>query len=86
MLQTLPPAAKHIQIKIIINHKSLIINLTGNGCIEFPEFVQAMYSYMSSGDNSDQELIDAFNIFDKNGDGHISFQGALPGFPIEDVS
>ena len=37
-----------------------------------------MYSYMSSGDNSDQELIDAFNIFDKNGDGHISFQGVLP--------
>ena len=48
---------------------------SGNGSIEFPEFVQAMYSYMAEGDNSDRELIDAFNIFDRNGDGHISFQG-----------
>lgn len=42
-----------------------------NGTIEFNEFVTLMESKMRDND-SEEEIIEAFKIFDKKGNGHIS--------------
>ncbi|CCF59500.1 hypothetical protein KAFR_0H00900 [Kazachstania africana CBS 2517] len=48
------------------------IDIDGNHEIEFNEFLTLMARQTDSGDST-QELIDAFKVFDKNGDGLISF-------------
>lgn len=42
-----------------------------NGTIEFSEFVQLMESKMKDND-SEEEIFEAFKIFDKKGNGHVS--------------
>ena len=42
-----------------------------NGSIEFSEFVQLMESKMKDND-SEEEIFEAFKIFDKKGNGHVS--------------
>lgn len=42
-----------------------------NGTIEFSEFVQLMESKMKDND-SEEEIFEAFKIFDKKGNGHIT--------------
>ena len=44
---------------------------TGNGTIDFTEFLQMMAKKMKDTD-TEQELIDAFHVFDKDGNGFIS--------------
>ena len=43
----------------------------GNGTIDFPEFLQMMAKKMKEGD-SEEELREAFKVFDKDGNGFIS--------------
>jgi len=44
----------------------------GNGTIEFPEFVVMMAKQARESDAGD-EIREAFTMFDKNGDGYISY-------------
>lgn len=45
--------------------------LTGNGTIEFNEFLHMMSKKMKETDK-EEELKEAFRVFDRNGDGFIS--------------
>lgn len=47
------------------------IDVDGNHKIEFSEFLALMSRQLKSND-SEQELLEAFKVFDKNGDGLIS--------------
>jgi len=47
------------------------VDADGNGTIDFTEFLTMMTKHMKEADN-DQELREAFKVFDKNGDGKIS--------------
>uniref|UniRef100_A0A1W7RAW9 Calglandulin n=1 Tax=Hadrurus spadix TaxID=141984 RepID=A0A1W7RAW9_9SCOR len=48
-----------------------IVDQDGNGTIEFDEFLYMMSKKMKDTD-SEEELKEAFRVFDKNGDGFIS--------------
>ena len=43
----------------------------GNGTIDFEEFLQMMAKKMKDSDN-EEELREAFRVFDKDGNGYIS--------------
>lgn len=45
--------------------------LTGNGTVDFPEFLTMMSKQLSSRDTAD-EIREAFRVFDKDGNGFIS--------------
>lgn len=47
------------------------VDVDGNGLIDFPEFLQMMARKMKDTD-SDEEIREAFRVFDKDGDGFIS--------------
>lgn len=47
------------------------LNVTGNGTIDFPEFLTMMSKKMKDAD-SDEEIREAFRVFDKDGNGFIS--------------
>merc|ERR1712232_1412284 len=42
-----------------------------NGCIDFPDFLSLMARKMKETD-TEEELIEAFKVFDRDGDGFIS--------------
>ncbi|WAR18957.1 CALM-like protein [Mya arenaria] len=44
--------------------------IAGNGTIEFPEFLTLMARRMKDTE-SEEEILEAFRVFDKNGDGFI---------------
>ena len=50
---------------------SLTIIFTGNGTIDFPEFLTMMARKMKDTD-SEEELRESFRVFDKDGNGYIS--------------
>ena len=47
------------------------MHLTGNGTIDFPEFLTMMARKMKDSD-SEEEIREAFRVFDKDGNGFIS--------------
>merc|ERR1712137_538840 len=47
------------------------VDKEGSNAIDFPEFVKMMAKKMKDTE-SEEEIIDAFKVFDKNGDGLIS--------------
>ncbi|XP_063691174.1 calmodulin-like isoform X5 [Bolinopsis microptera] len=47
------------------------VDADGNGTIDFKEFLEMMTKHMKEAD-CDQELREAFKVFDQNGDGFIS--------------
>jgi len=47
------------------------VDADGNGEIDFPEFLTMMARKMKDTD-SEEEIKEAFKVFDKNGDGKIS--------------
>jgi len=47
------------------------VDTNNSGAIDFNEFVQLMGRKITTGDK-DSEFREAFKLFDKNGDGHIS--------------
>ena len=49
----------------------IFLLLTGNGEIDFEEFLQMMSKKIKETD-TEEEIKDAFRVFDKNGDGMIS--------------
>lgn len=50
---------------------SVIQNISGNGTIDFPEFLTMMARKMKDTD-SEEEIREAFRVFDKDGNGFIS--------------
>lgn len=62
-----------------VNHtkaSKLLIALSvlqiGNGTIEFPEFVAMMAKKQQDGGDQEEDLREAFKVFDKDGNGQIS--------------
>ena len=55
---------------IRINNYSIIV-ISGNGTIDFPEFLNMMATKLDDLD-SETEIKETFRLFDKNGDGFIS--------------
>ena len=51
--------------------KNLYFSETGNGTIDFPEFLTMMARKMKDTD-SEEEIREAFRVFDKDGNGFIS--------------
>jgi calmodulin len=49
------------------------VDADGVGSIDFPEFLSLMARKMKDS-NTHEELIEAFKIFDKNGDGYLSLR------------
>ena len=49
----------------------IFFSFTGNGEIDFEEFLQMMSKKIKETD-TEEEIKDAFRVFDKNGDGMIS--------------
>ena len=47
------------------------VDIDGNGTIDFPEFLTMMARKTKGGD-SDEEIKEAFRVFDKDGNGFIS--------------
>ncbi|XP_033763698.1 calmodulin-A-like [Pecten maximus] len=47
------------------------VDTDGNGTIDFPEFLSMMARQVRDG-NEDEELVEAFRVFDKDGNGFIS--------------
>jgi calmodulin len=47
------------------------VDSDGNGCIDFPEFLTMMARKMKPTD-TEAEMKEAFNVFDKDKDGYIS--------------
>eukprot|EP00753_Platysulcus_tardus_P018317 PLAT6820.4.p4 GENE.PLAT6820.4~~PLAT6820.4.p4 ORF type:complete len:150 (-),score=77.49 PLAT6820.4:177-626(-) len=47
------------------------VDADGNGTIDFPEFLTMMARKMKDTD-SEEEILEAFKVFDKDGDGYIS--------------
>merc|ERR1719217_1649187 len=51
------------------------VDVDGNDTIDFPEFLSFMAMKMRGCDNDDdEELREAFNVFDRNRDGVIDFE------------
>lgn len=51
--------------------KNFLISFPGNGTIDFPEFLTMMARKMKDTD-SEEEIREAFRVFDKDGNGFIS--------------
>lgn len=54
-----------------LEHLSNIIYFLGNGTIDFPEFLTMMARKMKDSD-TEEEIREAFRVFDKDGNGFIS--------------
>lgn len=67
VMQTLGQNPTKAEIQDMINE----VDIDGNSSIEFEEFVQLMENNMKDVDN-EEEIRQAFEMFDKNGDGFIS--------------
>merc|ERR1739845_187449 len=48
------------------------IDSDGSGLVEFPEFLTMMARKLKDGQDSEEEVIEAFKVFDKEGNGFIS--------------
>jgi calmodulin len=48
------------------------IDTDGSGLVEFPEFLTMMARKLKDGQDSEEEVIEAFKVFDKEGNGYIS--------------
>merc|ERR1712226_537415 len=48
------------------------IDTDGSGLVEFPEFLTMMARKLKDGQDSEEEVIEAFKVFDKEGNGFIS--------------
>lgn len=48
------------------------VDADGDGTIDFPEFISLMARKMYSAEESEEELIEAFRVFDKEGTGLIT--------------
>ena len=53
---------------------SIIFKISGDGSVDFPEFVQYICSHSQPLDE-EEELREAFKLFDKSGNGFIKASG-----------
>ena len=61
----------NVEWDIIFYFQHFFLFLTGNGTIDFPEFLTMMARKMKDTD-SEEEIREAFRVFDKDGNGFIS--------------
>ena len=66
-MKTLGQQATEAELQEMVNE----VDFDGNGTIEFTEFLLMMARKMNSNDGED-ELKEAFKVFDKDGDGFIN--------------
>jgi calmodulin len=67
LMQTLGNEPTEDELQRIFN----LVDLDGNGAIDFPEFLTVIHMLNSSA-QSEEELRESFNVFDVNHDGYIS--------------
>ena len=60
-----------VDFRVMELTKNLYFSETGNGTIDFPEFLTMMARKMKDTD-SEEEIREAFRVFDKDGNGFIS--------------
>ena len=65
------PLQTNADNKIIIYYIYCFLFFSGNGTIDFPEFLTMMARKMKDTD-SEEEIREAFRVFDKDGNGFIS--------------
>jgi calmodulin len=63
--------SSHTVISSLLAHLPLQIDADGSGTIDFPEFLTMMARKMKDTD-SEEEILEAFKVFDKDGNGFIS--------------
>ena len=66
---SLPPPV--LMLLTLSSPMSFQIDSDGNGTIDFPEFLTMMARKMKDTD-SEEEILEAFKVFDKDGNGFIS--------------
>jgi calmodulin len=66
---SLPPPV--LMLPTLSSPVSFQIDSDGNGTIDFPEFLTMMARKMKDTD-SEEEILEAFKVFDKDGNGFIS--------------
>ncbi|CAF1313828.1 unnamed protein product [Didymodactylos carnosus] len=54
-----------------IQDQIVVVSFKGNGTIDFPEFLSLMSRRMKDSDD-EEEIREAFRVFDRDGDGFIS--------------
>lgn len=59
------------QTKNVRDINLFVSNIVGSGQVEFSEFI-AMFERHRHERNTEEEIIDAFTVFDKEGNGYIS--------------
>lgn len=64
-------AILHFQTKNVHGINLFVSNIVGSGQVEFSEFI-AMFERHRHEKNTEEEIIDAFTVFDKEGNGYIS--------------
>lgn len=67
VMRSLGQAPTDSELQDMINE----VDVDGSGTIDFQEFLEMMTKHMKETD-TEQELKEAFKVFDKNGDGKIS--------------
>lgn len=67
MMRSLGQNPTEAELKDMINE----IDINGNGTIDFPEFLTMMARKMKDTE-SEEEIREAFKVFDKDGNGYIS--------------
>jgi calmodulin len=67
VLQSLGQNPSEAELQEMVNE----IDLDGNGTIEFDEFLYMMSRQMREGD-TEPEIVEAFRVFDKDGDGKLT--------------
>ena len=69
VMRTLGQNPTEAELQDMINE----VDANGNGTIDFPEFITMMSRKMKDTD-SEEELLEAFKVFDKDGNGFITSQ------------
>ena len=56
------------------------IDVDGNGEVEFDEFIILMVQQLKKENMAEEELVEVFKVFDKNGDGAIGMDDLIARF------
>ncbi|CAH1728207.1 unnamed protein product [Chironomus riparius] len=68
VMRTLGQNPTEAELQYMINE----VDADGSGSIDFDEFLKMMGGIVKSPEDEEREMWDAFQVFDKNGDGFVS--------------